>query len=146
MGVNQRAFVSAEGQADLPPGLPGDLPTANQPEARPGDPSLVADLEALFTDGKTYLEAELAYQKSRAGFAGSRLKLAAIYGAAALGLLHLASIALVVGLVIALTPLVGPWLATAIVVAALGVVVVVLLVRLRSEIDELRSAFGGERP
>lgn len=111
-----------------------------------GRPSLLDDAEALFEDGKTYLQAELAYQKSRAGFAGNRLKWAAAYGAMAFGLLHLALIAFTVGLVIALALIVGPWLATAIVCIALLLGGVILLLKLRSKIDDIRSIFDGKDP
>ena len=92
------------------------------------DHSLLGDLDALLADGKTYLESEVAYQKSRAGFTANRLKWSVIYGAAAFGLLHLALIALTVGVVIALSPLTGPWIATGIVVALLVIGALLLLV------------------
>lgn len=104
------------------------------------------DIDALVADGKTYLEAELTYQKSRAGFAANRLKWTAIYGAAAFGLLHLALIALTVGAVIALTPMTGPWIATAIVVALLLAGALAFLQRLRSKLTDIRSVFEDAAP
>lgn len=126
--------------------LPPDLPDDHDPDAgRPAEePSLKDGVDALFADGKTYLEAEVAYQKSRAGYAANGLKWTAIYGAAAFGLLHLALIGLTVGLVIALVPLVGPWLATAIVVAVLLAGALVLVLKLRAKIADIRAAFEGE--
>jgi hypothetical protein len=106
----------------------------------------MADVDALIADGKTYFEAEIAYQKSRAGFAANRLKWTALYGAAAFGLLHLALIALTVGAVIALAPLVGPWIATAIVVLLLLVGALVFALRLRKKFDDIRSVFEDARP
>lgn len=104
------------------------------------------DLEALLADAKTYLDAEVSYQKGRLGFAANRIKSGLVYGAAALVLIHLALIALTVGAVFALTPLTGPWLATAIVVVVLGLGATFLLVRLRGKMDDLRSVFDqGER-
>ena len=103
--------------------------------------SLLGDLDALLADGKTYLQSEIAYQKSRAGFSANRLKWSVIYGAAAFGLLHLALIALTVGAVIALAPLIGPWLATAVVVAVLLIGAIVFLLRLRGKVDDIRSVF-----
>lgn len=141
------ARSAGERGAPLPPDLPDDYETApvvddEAEDAREG--SLVADIDALFADGKTYLEAEVAYQKSRAGYAANGLKWTAIYGAAAFGLLHLALIGLTVGLVIALVPLVGPWLATAIVVAVLLAGALVLVLKLRAKIADIRAAFEGE--
>jgi hypothetical protein len=135
-------LVDAGSAASSPP-LPSDVPAAQSVEAQDStnEPSLKADIEALIADGKTYLEAELTYQKSRAGFAANRLKWTALYGAAAFGLLHLALIALTVGAVIALTPLTGPWIATAIVVALLLAGALVFVLRLRSKVGDIRSAF-----
>lgn len=126
-----------------------DIPASfdTDPEDRtdtPQQPSLLRDLTVLFEDTKTYLQAETAFQKSRAAFVSNRLKRAAAYGAAAFGVLHLALIAIAVGLVIALAPLVGPWLATFIVGAALIVAGVIFLRKLKGQIDAIRSAFEGE--
>ena len=109
---------------------------------RSAQPSLADDLLALFEDGKTYAEAELAYQKSRAGYTANRLKGALALGLGAFGVLHLALIALTVGVVIALTPLVGPWIATAIVTIALIIAGIIMLMMLKSRIDDIRNAFS----
>jgi hypothetical protein len=64
-----------------------------------------------------------------------------LYGAAAFGLLHLALIALTVGIVIALVPLVGPWIATAIVVAALLAAALLFILKLRAKLGDIRDVF-----
>ena len=104
-------------------------------------PSLADDVLALFEDGKTYAEAEVAFQKSRAGFAANRIAGAIAFGLGAFGVFHLALIAATVGIVIALVPLVGPWIATAIVTIALLAAGFVLLRLLKGRIDDIRSAF-----
>lgn len=105
-------------QAD--PAPPADHPA--------GSRSLADDLEAMVEDARTYLDAELSYQKSRAGFVADRLKKTIAFGAAAAFLAVLALIGLMVGLIIALTPLITAWGATAVVV--LGILLVAyLLVR-----------------
>ena len=109
---------------------------ANQP-----GPSLTDDLMALYEDGKTYAQAEVAFQKSRAGYTANRLKSAVVLGLGAFGMLHLALIALTVGAVIALIPVVGPWVATAIVTVVLIAAGVMLLFFLKSKIDDIRDAF-----
>ncbi|MBS0475885.1 MAG: phage holin family protein [Proteobacteria bacterium] len=81
--------------------------------------SLVDDVRVLVDDGRTLLEAELAYQKSRAVVAGAGAKGVAAWGALALALAFFALMALVVGLIVALGVALGPWLAMALVVAAL---------------------------
>lgn len=80
---------------------------------------LVAQLAG---DAREMAQAEIALVKARATFAVTRYKWAAVYFAVA-GVLGLAAfIALLVGLIIALTTLIGPWLAT---LAVVGVVLVV---------------------
>lgn len=123
----------------LPPELPDALDPARSEAG--GGGSLLEDVDALIADGKTYLEAEAAYQKTRAGYAANRLKWTAVYGAAALGLLHLALIALTVGIVIALVPLVGPWLATAVVVAILLLGALLFVQKLRAKLGDIRAVF-----
>lgn len=75
--------------------------------------SLVADVRQLAEDGRTLLEAELAYQKSRALVAGQAAKGVAGWGAMALALMFFALMALVLGLVLALVPALGALGATA---------------------------------
>lgn len=95
-------------------------PLVEVPVLDPADRSLVDDVRSLIDDGRTLIEAELAFQKSRAAYAGNGIKSIALFGALAGVLAVFALFALVVGLLLALTPLVTAWGATAIVVAALG--------------------------
>ena len=81
--------------------------------------SLLADVEALIDDGRTYLEAELGFQKTRAAFVADRAKSTMLFGAVAALLAFLALVGLTVGTIIALTPLLGAWAASALVVVAL---------------------------
>lgn len=117
---------------------------AEQEELTEPRHSLTDDLFALVEDGKTYLEAEFAFQKSRTSFVANRAKMAVAYGAAAFGILHLALIALTVGTVIALAPLVGPWIATLIVGGVLIVLGIVCVRMLKGKIDDIRDAFKGD--
>ena len=105
-------------------GGPG-LPEATE-SAAPADDgesgalrSLRDDVEALIEDGKTYLETELVYQRTRAAFVADGAKGAVIYGALAAAFGVLALIGLTVGLIIALTPLLTAWGASAVVVGLL---------------------------
>lgn len=93
-----------------------------------GTRSLADDIEALIEDARIYVDAELSYQKTRAGFVADRLKKTIAFGAVAAFLAVLALIGLTVGLIIALTPLITAWGATAVVV--LGILLIAyLLVR-----------------
>lgn len=107
----------------------------------PVEPSLTDDVRALIDDGKTYLEAELQFQKSRAAFALDRGKSGAAFGLAAIALIHLALIGLVVGTVIALTPAIGAWGATALVVAILIIAAVILGLAAKRRFARLAAAF-----
>lgn len=79
------------------------------------DESLLGGARALLEDGQTLIAAELAFQKARAGFVLGRAKGILAFGALALALLFFALMALVVGLLLALAPLIGPWGALAVV-------------------------------
>ena len=129
--------VGADANGQYKPGDP--WPSAEEtPPAR----SLIDDLEALVDDGRTYLDAELSYQKTRASFVSNRLKNTIIYavGAAVIG--FVAFIGLTVGLIIALTPLVTGWGATAIVVGLLLIVAYLLVQR---ALKNWRSGMGAVR-
>jgi len=80
-----------------------------------GEPqrSLFDDMEAIIEDGRTYLDAEIQYQKTRAAFVADRAKDAAIFAAIGGALALLALVALTVGLVIALAPHLTAWGAVA---------------------------------
>ena len=79
--------------------------------------SLIDDVEVLIEDGKTYLEAELNFQKTRAQFVGERAKGVALYGLLGMMFAWMALIGLTIGLIFALTPSLGGWGATGVVVA-----------------------------
>lgn len=74
--------------------------------------SLVDDVRQLASDGRTLLEAELAYQKSRALVAGQAVKGVAGWGALALALVFFALMALVLGMVLVLAAAIGALWAT----------------------------------
>ena len=65
------------------------------------------DLRGLFDSGLALARAELALQQARAGYAAGRLKSIALLGLLALALVFFALVALTVGLVVGLTPLIG---------------------------------------
>ncbi|MEM7778845.1 MAG: phage holin family protein [Pseudomonadota bacterium] len=81
--------------------------------------SLIEELGALIDDGRTYAEAEIAFQKTRAKLGGKLVGTSLLLVIVALILLHITFLALAVGLVIALEPLVTIWGAIAIVVGSL---------------------------
>jgi len=111
------------------------------------DRSLLSDIEAAWQDGKTYVSAELAFQKTRARFATVKLKSVMIYGVAAAFVAVLALIGLTVGAIMSLATLVGPLAATLIVVAVLLLVAFILAKRAGRNWTALSGAFSsGEQP
>lgn len=81
--------------------------------------SLVEDVRQLVDDGRTLVEAEIAYQKSRAVVAGMAAKSIAGWVVLGLSLLFFALMALVVGLILVLVPAIGAAAATLVVVLGL---------------------------
>jgi len=106
------------------------------------DRSLLNDIEAAWQDGKTYVAAELAFQKTRARFATAKLKFVVIYGVAAAFVAVLALIGLTVGAIMSLATLVGPLAATLIVVAVLLLVAFILAKRAGQSWAALSGAFS----
>lgn len=109
--------------------------------AAPVDRSLTDDLVALLDDGRTYAEAELQFQKTRIAFALDRGRKGALYGLVAFALLHLALVALAVGTVLALTPAIGAWAATGIVVAVLAAAGIGLALAAKKRFLRLTAAY-----
>jgi hypothetical protein len=93
-------------------------PDSADPDEAADHRSLVDDVEVLIEDGKTYLEAELNFQKTRALFTGEQAKGVALYGLLGFVFAWMALIGLTIGLIFALTPSLGGWGATGVVVAA----------------------------
>ncbi|MGY6551802.1 MAG: hypothetical protein ACXIT4_07885 [Erythrobacter sp.] len=97
-------------------GLEEDDPAA---EDLAEGPTLTEDIAGLIDSARTYFEAEVGFQKTRAALAGSNIAKAAAALVMALVLVHIAVIALAVGVVMALAPLITIWGAIAVVVGAL---------------------------
>jgi len=106
--------------------------------------SLVDDVEVLIEDGKTYLEAELNFQKTRALFVGERARGVALYGLIGFVFAWMALIGLTIGLIFALTPSLGGWGATGVVVAAWLVFAVLALRAAAGRWRQLVASFAPE--
>lgn len=81
--------------------------------------SLIGDLRQLAGDARRLAEAEVAYQRSRAIFAGEELKAIVVLTLLAASMVFIAILALAFGLVLALTPHLTAWGATGVVVSGL---------------------------
>jgi hypothetical protein len=102
------------------------------------------DITTLVEDARTYAEAEIAFQKTRAGLAGKTGARALLLLVLALVLLHLALIALAVGVVIALAPYVTIWGAIAIVVGVMLAGVAGLVYAALGDGKRLAAMFGSD--
>lgn len=126
---------------------PPALATGAEEDADTGGlTGLVADVRQLAADAKTLAEAELAYQASRAKVAGSAARNMALFGVAAFVLAFFALGALTVGLLLALTPLVTAWGATAIVVGLLALGALACVMAVMATLKRLRAAISGADP
>jgi uncharacterized membrane protein YqjE len=129
---------------DLPESLAAQMnDESTQPASAeshdPADRSLIEDLRLLAGDARTLAEAELAYQKARAGALGSGLGKIAGIGAVAAVLAILALVALVVGLVFALSPILTAWGATGVVTVGLLALALVMALWARSSWAKLAA-------
>lgn len=93
-------------------------PPSPGPDA-PEDSGIAAQIAALAADARLAVESEAAWWKLAAAHALASAKRVAILFALAAALVFFALMALVTGSVIALTPLIGAWGATAVVTLAL---------------------------
>lgn len=105
-------------------------------------PSLTDDIIALMDDGKTYAEAEFAFQKTRLAYSAGQGRSAAIFVLAAFGFAHLALVALVVGAVIALSPVITPLGATVAVTVVLVLCGIIFGLKARDRFRAISSAFA----
>jgi hypothetical protein len=112
--------------------------------ADPAERSLVDDLRQLAGDTRDFAKAEIAYQQSRAKVVGGSVGGIAARAVVAAALVFFAVMALVVGAVIALTPVLTAWGATAVVFMVLCVAALVLAMSARSRWQRLSSLINGE--
>lgn len=96
----------------------------------------------LYTDGRAYAEAEMERQKLRAGIAGTAVRDAVILGAAGSILAFAGLVAFLVGMTLALAPLLGPgWAACA--VFGISLLLALILVRIaKGRITKMKKAIG----
>lgn len=132
------------------PAMPADDNAASQvsegdAQQAAFEESLVDEVAALIDDGKTYAQAELTFQKTRAGIAGKSAAKAAVFGIIAIILLHIAFLALAVGLVIALEPLVTIWGAIGIVVGGLLLCTLLLVWAAARNGMRIAAMFAGDK-
>lgn len=107
--------------------------------------SLTDSVIALLDDGKTYVESEIQFQKTRALFALDRGKSGVILGLVAAALIFLALIALVVGALFGLVPIIGVFGATLVVVGVLVVAAALFALAAKRKFGRLVAAYQDTR-
>jgi len=127
-----------EAETDLAPIAPTPVDGVSR------DPSIAQDLRQLAGEAKTLAQAEFALQKSRAAFVGAEARSIALLLVAAAVLVFFAVMACVVGTVIALGPVIGPWGAMAAVTLALLVIAVIGALRAKSKLKRMMTIIGGK--
>lgn len=109
------------------------------------DRSLQADLRLLADEARAAAEAEFAFQKSRAAYAGKSFpKILGLLVVAAV-FVFFAVMALVVGLVIALAPLLTAWGSMGAVTAGLLVLALLVALKARSSFKSTMAIIGDDR-
>lgn len=114
-------------------------PDASDEAERPR--SIIGDLVDLIEDGRTFLNAELSFQKTRIAYVGGRGQAAAIAALAATVFLVFGLFAMVVGFIIALAPLITAWGATAVVAGVLFILAALCAMSARRNVRRARNAF-----
>lgn len=107
--------------------------------------TLTEDLRQLAQDARMLAEAEFAFQKTRAAYASSEAKGIALLGLIALVLLFFAVMALVVGAVIALGPVLGPWGAMVAVTGALVLISAICALSAKARLRNMLTAISDSR-
>jgi len=106
------------------------------------DPSLAQDMRRLAAHARTFAEAEVLYQKARAAYVGSASRAIAVLGVVAATLAFFATMAAILGAVIALGPVLGLWGAmAAVTLALLGLAVIVAMVA-ASKVSRMKQVLG----
>lgn len=122
---------------------PAPLATAGAEAS--GGLSFAEDLRQLADEAKALAEAEFAFQKSRAAYAGSESKGIAGLLVVAAVLVFFAVMALVTGTVIALGPLLGLWGAMAAVTLGLVLLAGLCAAGARSKLKRMMAVIGDEK-
>lgn len=122
---------------------PFDSDPAGPAAPREGVAPLFEDLRQLGDEARDYLGAEIAFQKARGKVVAGGLRKLALLGLCAFTFAVFALGALTVGLLIALTPLVTAWGATAIVAGLLALGAAVCLRTALRAWRRMVGALGG---
>ena len=108
---------------------------------KPGRETLIDEMRAAFAEAEAMARTEIAYQSARLALGAKILGRIACLGLVALALVFFALMALVVGLLLALVPIIGVWGALGLMVAALLLACVAALIAMKAGARRLRRLF-----
>ena len=128
--------------------LADDEPDSASPVTAEGDDagSLVERVKDLADDTRTAIEAELAWQGARAGYAARKASGIAVWGGLALACVTIALLAVAFGAILTLAPRIGPGLATAVVSGVLLIAALVAALIARRGVRRLLSDLALPKP
>ncbi|WDF71644.1 phage holin family protein [Novosphingobium sp. KACC 22771] len=110
------------------------------------EPSLEEDVRGLFSSTRAAFDSEIEYQKARAALAlRLALRIAAL-GALALALVFFLLMALIMGSLLGLAALLGPWGAMGVVVGLLLLITLWSVVTVKRSVSRLTALFSGSEP
>lgn len=111
-------------------------------EAQDEDLSFAQDLRLLAEEARALAQAELAFQKARAAYVSAELRTITLLGMLGAGFVFFALMALVVGFVIALGSVLGPWAAMAAGTLIIGGIALALLLLARARMRRMRTVLS----
>lgn len=127
---------------ESPPPLVRDKHRAKKTPGSPAERSLIDDVTQLIDDGKTYVEAEVAYQSTKVQFIVDHLAQAALKGLIGAVFLVIALIVGSVGVLLGLRGIVGIWWAIGIVTLFWALAAGILFQRMFRGFDQIKEAMG----
>lgn len=124
-----------------------ESPSGWSPEPGTGDnanhsESIAQEVRRLIAQARAYAQVEGERQKLRARIAGGKIRTIAICGVLALFLLLGFIVAGLVGLIIALAPVIGTWLALGAVLLAVLIVIGILGAIAQSKVKQVKRLFS----
>ena len=122
------------------------MPKHRQDLNESDEPSLEQDFHGLFASTRAAFDSEIEYQKARAALAARLALRIAGLGALALALVFFLLMAIVMGGLLGLSPMVGPWVALGIVAGLLVLVTLWSVWMVKRTIGRLKSLFSASEP
>lgn len=122
------------------------MPKHRQDSSDIDEPSLEEDFHGLFTSTRAAFESEIEYQKARACMALRLVLRIAGLTALALALVFFLLMALVMGSLLGLATLVGPWGAMGIVAGLLALITFWSVVKVKRAVGRLTALFSPSEP